>query len=287
MAESFAIQNQMDYGYTGYVSGYDQLSGSTLAGGTTSGSLMSAINPRHQNAFMGEMHSLSNNYESKDIMNRDAGTLEPMIKALGEYRVFGKKYMEKDRLTKMLDYGVQQDGAHKTLAAIQLYTAKEGGLKNGHGSMDFTNLSDPGLLVRQTKSIALTAPGAHNKNIEKLTDIAIKAHSPQFAAALIAEAGKGLGVNDKTVKAILVDSKEQMNEVAYNKFIADTSNAYEQMTGKSMDKFIRTQYSKASILGIGFTSIFGANQKGSQYLDIIDNSRQNTHGLGTQHIPIF
>jgi len=235
------------------------------------------MNPRHLKAFMGQSQINLNCYETGDILHCDLNTLMPMAETLHENRcwITGRKIFGRDRVLKLLNND-SPSGAHKSLALYKLYCAKYGGLKDKNGSIDFHNLKDPGLLIKQSKDFwTLHAAGTHNKTIDKLTDIAVNAYSPELAVVLIRESGNGVNINDKIVKKLLLDSNKNMDENAYNKFITEIDTAYKELTGKSLDKFIKEEYSKDPF-GLGW---FGANKQGNEYLSILDNARQNTHGM--------
>jgi hypothetical protein len=165
---------------------------------------------------------------------------------------------------------------------------------------------------------------ARSKDIEKLTEVAVEGGSPELAAVLLDEMSKGLGVDDKTVKAIFVDAMEKMGEAGHKRFLTAVDASYQKLTGKTLDEYIARQYSgnvgKGMLVGTmggaalgalggavtgaiaglhcalpgviiggiaGFiagwttseTGRFGANEKGCEYLDILDKARQTTHHI--------
>ena len=249
---------------------YDQITGGNYFTGNP------LINERQNKAFWGQMKQNYQHFETTDVTASDKATVDSIVENIGKYRILGKKIMEQDRYSRLLDNSIKNHETHKMLGEIIKYTTKEGGLTDENAPISFANMKDPGLLIRQDRNFSLTASGSHNKNLDKLVQIAIKSYSPEFAAAILKEAGDGIGVDDKLVKAILVDSKEKMDKNTYNRFITRTAEAYEKYTGKSLDNFIRAQYPKFGLE----VSWFGANKKGNQYLAILDNARQNTHDVG-------
>ncbi|HSA07125.1 MAG TPA: hypothetical protein P5556_08075 [Candidatus Gastranaerophilales bacterium] len=270
MAEDFAISQSFGSGaltasHLGMMAGL---------GPMYHNSLFPGLPQRYRDAYFGELDFSYNNFETNDIMNQDS-TIDPMAETLGEYRIFGKRFKENDRIENLLNNTLAGKGEHKFLAAMTKYCAQEGGLKNEKGKIDFANLNDPGLLFRQTRNMSITAAGSHNENMDKLAKIIVNAKNADFAAAIISEAGDGHNADDKILKAILVDSKQSMDEASYNKFVSKTAASYKKLTGESLEDFIRTQYSKDPF-GFG---IFGANEQGHEYLTIIDTARQKDQNL--------
>lgn len=268
-----------------YMSDVSMFDGFASDYGSSPFGVMGMLNQTRQlDAITGQAGADFHKYDTANILQEDMQTIEPLADSLHQYRdpIWGKRLpIEKDRVNKLLNIENDKAGDHKVAALYKVYCAKYGGLKNEKGPITFENLKDPGLLVKQSKKfLAITAPQAHTKTIAKLTQVAVDSYNPQLAAVLLKEMSEGIGVDDKTVKAIFVDSKEKMDDATHKRFITDVDLAYRKMYhGHSLDHYIHSQYPGIDILGLGIikTSIFGTNHKGHEYQTILDEARQTTH----------
>lgn len=234
------------------------------------------MNPRHINAVTGQAGADFHKYDTADILQQDIQTLKPMAEALEQYRVMGKRIFERDRVSNLLDIENDRAGNHKVAALYKLYCAMYGGLKDENAPITFDNLKDPGLLIKQSKRLfAPTAAQSRSKEIEQLTQVAVEGHNPELAAVLLNEMSKRIGVDDKTVKAILVESREHMDDATHKRFLTEVNEAHQHLTGKTLDKYIHKNYSKGGIFK--FLHIFGANEKGKEYLEVLDTANKIVH----------
>ncbi|NLF83324.1 MAG: hypothetical protein GX568_04990 [Candidatus Gastranaerophilales bacterium] len=239
------------------------------------------MNPRHVDAVTGQAEVDFHKYDTADILNEDIQTLKPMAETLHRYRdpVWGKRIIEKDRVGKLLDIENDKAGNHKVAALYKLYCAMYGGLKDKNAPITFENLLDPGLLVRQSQRFfAIRASSKRSKDIEKLTRVAVEGYNPELAAVLLKEMGEGIGVDDKTVRAILVDSKKKMDDATHKRFITEIDAAYQKLTGgETLDDYIYKQYPYVIFGKVIKSSKLGSNETGKEYLAMIDEARQKTH----------
>jgi hypothetical protein len=244
------------------------------------------MSPRHIDAITGQAGSDFHKYDTADILHQDMQTLKPMAESLNRYRtpIWGKRWAEKDRVGKLLDIENDKAGDHKVAALYKLYCAMYGGLKDNNAPITFENLQDPGLLIEQSKKFfAIRAGSKRTKEIEKLTQVAVEGYNPELAAVLLKEMGEGIGVDDKTVRAILVDSKKKMDDATHKRFITDIDAAYQKLSGgETLDDYIYKQYPYVIFGKIVKSSKLGSNETGKEYLALIDEARQATHHVSNQ-----
>ena len=229
---------------------------------------------RDWDSIMSGAKAKYNTYEANNIAFRDRENLKPLAESLNEWRIGGKRvpFIEADRVNQILG----NPDANKMLALYQVYCAEYGGLEDPSAPGSFNNLKNPGLLIKQSRgTLSFLGIGRQNETIDQLTNIAVKTKNPELSALLLKQAGHGIGKSEEIINAILVDSKDKMNEGQYANYIAKTAKSFEELHGQSLDKFLRSQYSKFPIVEIG---IVGADKEGKELLTALDHARQRSNG---------
>lgn len=212
---------------------------------------ISGYNPRIRKAYDKYTDEAARKFENYGQTQDDIENLAPLAKELNKYRIplIEYRYMDKEKVSKRLDDAKNND------YGVPLYLAAcaEDGLKDPNQGITFENLKNPLKLVNTLKSTGFTAQQA-NENIDKLTEIAIKEKSPELAACLLKGTSRGIshfGVDEKTAKKLLVDSKEIIKknggtEEDYNQFISNIGTAYKDLfKGESLDDYINGQFKPA------------------------------------------
>lgn len=126
------------------------------------------------------------------------------------------------------------------------------------------------------------ASAQHNKNLEHIADASIKVHddnvAPEVAARLIKESGDWWGANTELIEKLLVDSSSSMNEVQYNRFIHNIEKKFTEVSGgQSLTNFMKNNYARLGMRFFGI-SFLGTNEKGKQFIRIIQNARNSDEG---------
>jgi hypothetical protein len=242
-----------------------------------------------------------------DIIN-----LKPLADRLDDYRdpVLKIRIHNKDKVTNILENAKNSENG----ISLYLVNSAKDGLKDSNQGISFENLKNPTRLIETLKSISIAAPEA-NKNIDILSDIAIKERSPELAACLLEATSKGItgfGVDSKTAQKILVDSKEMIKknggtDADYYSYLSNIDQAYQKMfKGKTLDNYIKENYKptwqKAAtgvLVGGGLalapftagisllataggaalysTNWFGQNEEGQNLLNTLDKARSKDH----------
>jgi len=214
-----------------------------------------------------------NSYDTSSITQADAKNLEDLADTLHEWRPFlGKRLFEGNEVTQIFHDALNNnfEGQNKAIGLYLTYNAKYGGLKDPNGPISFENLKDPGLLIKQSRGLTSFFNGERTTEaIHTLTDMALKAQNPHLAALLLKQAGHGWGKDDAQIQKILVDSRENMSEGQYARFISDTSRAFEKLNGERLSDFINRKYSSIGIE----TTIAPPNSEGQAIISKINASQ--------------
>ncbi|HBG49276.1 MAG TPA: hypothetical protein DDW90_07205 [Cyanobacteria bacterium UBA9971] len=202
-----------------------------------------ALNKRVFESYKQQMRQSGYDYENQSITEEDQNNLQPLSDRLDEYRAFGIRIHHNAEVTENLEES-KKSGIG---VALYLTNCAKDGLKDPNQPISFENLKNPTRLVNKLMPVSLTAPQA-NKDVNLLSDIAIKERSPEMAAALLEATSKGgmlgIGVDSETAKKLLVDSKDKFDSKEdYYKYITNIDKAYKKMfPGKSLDKYIKGNY---------------------------------------------
>lgn len=231
-----------------------------------------ALNPRVFGAYQRQMKQTGYEFEKNSITNEEKSLLEPLAERVHEYRILGMRYQDHEGVTKVLEDSIEST---KGVPLYLTYCAKDG-LKNPNDQVSFENLKNPLKLIQDLMPVSITVPEA-NHNVQLLTDMAVKEGSPQLAACLLqATSSKGglLGVDKQTAEKLLIESRSNFDSDAdYYSYITGIDRAYQKMfPGKSLDDYIKTQYSKVPLM-----HFFGLNSDGKKLQEVVDKARQKDH----------
>lgn len=276
-----------------------------------------ALNPRVFKAYQQETMQAGYDFENQSITEDDQNNLEPLSERMDEYRIFGIRAHHRAEVTENLEEAKESGKG----VALYLTNCAKDGLKDPNQPISFENLKNPLKLVNTLKSHSFNTPDA-NKNIDLLSDIAIKERSPQLAAALLEATSKGgitgIGVDSKTAEKLLIESKSKFdNEGDYYKYITNVNKAYKNMSGKTLDKYIDNNYKPAlqktapasgvaigAAIGLACGSVpgaaigavvgglvglatyasnwFGKNEEGQKLLSAVDKARNKSHDVNVK-----
>ena len=91
-----------------------------------------ASGERYMDSLMGSASVSFSRFETGDIAVQDVENLRPLARTLNEMRIFGKRYLENDRIKDIFNKrnDTTPSGQNKLLALYQVYCAEYGGLKN-------------------------------------------------------------------------------------------------------------------------------------------------------------
>ncbi len=197
-----------------------------------------------------------NMYETSSITQDNAKSLEYLADRLEKWRmpITGKRLpWAPNNVAKTFRTALNDNinGQSKAVALYLAHSAKYGGLKNPNGPIDFENLKDPGLLIKESRGMTsyFNNDARSTEVIDTLTDVAIKSQNSHLAALLLKQAGHGIGKDEAGIRKILIDSRRQMGEGQYARFITNTSMAFEKLHGERLDDFITKEYSSIGNTG--------------------------------------
>lgn len=223
---------------------------------------------RYQKAYTAEMSSMFNNTNVNQGIANNPEAMAHLTEELEDQngvikRVFG---FGREELPTLLN---GNDPA-KTVGLVRTYGEKMG---------------DSAALIKDTESFWTlgSSENQNNENLDLITDAAIKTRDAHTAALLVMESGDGYGANTTLLNKLLVESKEQMDETEYNRFIVDTAEKFKEFSGgETMTEFLKSNYSRTGIRILGI-NIGGTEEEGKDYVKIINKAYKANEGTGNNY----
>lgn len=225
-----------------------------------------ALYNRWQKSFNADMHSMYSEANIHQSVANNPQAMEALTEELVDANGLLKRAfnIEREQLPTLLN---GHDTA-KTVGLVRRYGESKG---------------DAAALIKDTESFWTfgNAENQNNHNLDLIVKATIDTKDPHTAALLVLESADGLGNNTSLLNKLLIESKENMEEAEYNRFISETAEKFKEFSGgESMTEFLKSNYANGfRAFGLNW---FGTDDAGEHLINTVIKAIKSNEG-GSHH----